>query len=56
MNQTTTSNREPYEPPTIEAVPLHPQEQVLAACKSTNASGPSTATCVLSGCSAISPS
>jgi hypothetical protein len=34
------SQREPYEAPTIEDVPLHPEETVLAGCKTgTNSPG-----------------
>lgn len=34
-NQKTTAQREPYEPPTVEDVPLRPEEMVLAGCKTT---------------------
>ncbi|MCU1384206.1 MAG: hypothetical protein JWL71_2903 [Acidobacteria bacterium] len=29
----TGSAREPYEPPAIEDIPLRPEEQLLAGCK-----------------------
>jgi hypothetical protein len=30
----------PYEPPTIEDVPLHPDEQVVAGCKTSQGPSP----------------
>jgi hypothetical protein len=30
----------PYEPPTIEDIPLHPDEQVLAGCKTSTGNSP----------------
>jgi hypothetical protein len=30
----------PYEPPTIEDVPLHPDEQVVAGCKTSHGPAP----------------
>ncbi|HZS41917.1 MAG TPA: hypothetical protein VFF06_34040 [Polyangia bacterium] len=38
--ETQNPQREPYEAPTIEDVPLHPEETVLAGCKTgTNSPG-----------------
>jgi hypothetical protein len=34
------TTREPYEPPTVEDVPLFSEEQVLAGCKTTNGPNP----------------
>jgi hypothetical protein len=33
-----------YEPPTVEDIPLHPQEQVLFGCKTSTTQPPSTPT------------
>ncbi len=30
----------PYEPPTIEDIPLHPDEQVVAGCKTSSGNSP----------------
>ena len=35
-----SATREPYEPPTIEDIPLRPEEQVLAGCKTTGGHSP----------------
>jgi hypothetical protein len=32
-----------YEPPTIEDIPLHPDEQVLAGCKTSSGNSPGVA-------------
>lgn len=34
------TTREPYEPPTVEDVPLFSEEQVLAGCKTTRGPNP----------------
>lgn len=34
------TNREPYEPPTVEDVPLFSEEQVLAGCKTPSGPNP----------------
>lgn len=34
--------REPYEPPVVEDLPLHPEEQLLAGCKGPGHSGPNS--------------
>jgi hypothetical protein len=39
------SELEPYEEPTLEDVPLNPEETMLAPCKSTGGAGFNTAGC-----------
>jgi hypothetical protein len=39
MSETMNTIREPYEPPVIEDIPLHPREQVLAGCKTAGGFG-----------------
>ncbi|MCU1277535.1 MAG: hypothetical protein JWM53_1081 [bacterium] len=45
------NEREPYEPPTVEDVPVRAEEQVLAGCKVAGQGGPNTfpGTCVIPG-------
>ncbi len=41
MSETVSADaRQPYEAPTIEDVPLRPEEQILAGCKTSTAGGP----------------
>jgi hypothetical protein len=40
-----TSSLEPYEEPTVEDVPLNPEETMLAPCKTTGGAGFNTAGC-----------
>jgi hypothetical protein len=37
--------REPYEPPVVEDIPLHAEEQVLHTCKVAGSSGPGPLEC-----------
>jgi hypothetical protein len=41
----STSVREPYEPPTIEDVPVRAEEAMPGACKATTLAGPAQASC-----------
>lgn len=43
----------PYEKPTIEKVPLKPEEAVLGFCKSSGIGGPVGLDCQLAGCSSL---
>lgn len=53
-NRVTNATREPYEPPTIEDVPLRADEQVLQGCKKaqTPSGGVNTgfSDCISAGC------
>ena len=40
MNDVVQADAPPYEPPTIEDVPLRPDEQVVAGCKTSSGSAP----------------
>ena len=40
MSQQQLDAQIPYEPPTIEDVPLHPDEQVVAGCKTSTGPSP----------------
>jgi hypothetical protein len=42
----------PYEPPTIEDVPIRPDEQVLAGCKTSTSQspGPTPSNCTFTSC------
>ncbi|MCU1277618.1 MAG: hypothetical protein JWM53_1164 [bacterium] len=39
------TTRETYEPPTVEDVPIRPEEQLLASCKTNFAPGVDTGIC-----------
>jgi hypothetical protein len=42
--------RKPYEPPTLVAISLRPEEAVLGVCKSTHSSGPVSSPCFVLQC------
>ncbi|QQR91704.1 MAG: hypothetical protein IPJ88_08355 [Myxococcales bacterium] len=48
-----TRSRKAYEKPTIEKVPLKPEEAVLGFCKSSGIGGPVGLDCQLAGCSSL---
>ena len=40
-----TGQKKPYETPSIQEVPLRPEEAVLGACKTSSRSGPAQVRC-----------
>jgi hypothetical protein len=45
--------RKPYEPPTLVAISLRPEEAVLGTCKSTHFAGPVSSQCSVMACRII---
>ncbi len=44
---TTISDREAYEPPMVEDVPIRADERLLAGCKITTTAGPGQFSCII---------
>jgi len=51
--ETEGVRRKPYEPPTLIAISLRPEEAVLGSCKSTHFAGPVSGTCSAMMCRII---
>jgi hypothetical protein len=49
----SSASREEYEAPTIEDIPLHSEEQMLAGCKIASTGGPGGAFCFAAPCSTV---